>query len=169
MKNTRTPEKGLLVIGIGNSGRRDDGLGWKFTELLAQSVPEKADYEYRYQLQVEDVLLVCQYKKVIFADASHAAISGGFELSSCLPAAHYFFSSHAQSPETILYLAQELYQKEPAAWTMAISGQNWGLGTQLSPAAKENLEKALHFMRETGLPQLQGPEKHHRDYAEYPQ
>jgi hypothetical protein len=105
------------------------------------------DCEFRYQLQVEDVLLVCRYDKVVFADASHTAIEEGFEIKPIQPARHYFFSSHMQSPETILYLAKELYSKTPEAYTLAISGQNWGLGTVLSMTAQENLKKALNFFK----------------------
>ena len=152
MKNSRTEKGKILLIGIGNCGRRDDGLGWKFADLASQFQLKEIDCEYRYQLQVEDVLLVCRYEKVIFADASHADIQEGYELKTCEPAQHYFFSSHMQSPETILYLAKELYNKTPEAYTLAISGHNWGLGTILSKKAQENLQRAFNFFGKIFVP-----------------
>jgi len=147
MKNSRTEKGNILLVGIGNSGRRDDGLGWKFTDMARHLGYKEMDFEFRYQLQVEDVLMVCRYDKVVFADASHTSIKEGFEIKPIKPARHYFFSSHMQSPETILYLAKELYNKTPEAYTLAISGHNWGLGTVLSPEAQNNLQKAFSFFK----------------------
>ncbi len=145
MKNSKTERAGTLLVGIGNSGRKDDGLGWKFTGLVSESDKTFIDCEFRYQLQVEDVLLTCHYDKVIFVDATHEELEDGFELKPCRVAPHYYYSSHMQSPETILYLAKELYNKEPEAYVLAISGKQWGLGTSLSPEAEKNLQKAWSF------------------------
>jgi len=152
MKNSRTEKGDILLVGIGNSGRRDDGLGWKFTGLVNHSGLKMFDCEFRYQLQVEDVLLVCRYDKVVFIDASHSELKEGFELQPCIAAHHYFFSSHIQSPETILYLAKELYNKTPEAYTLAIAGYNWGLGNTLSKEAELNLQKAISFFEEEFVP-----------------
>ena len=145
----------VLLIGIGNSGRGDDGLGWKFTDMLKRYKFDFLDYEYRYQLQVEDTLLISRYNMVIFADASHEILENGFEVKSCTPANHYFFSSHIQSPETILYLANDLYNKQPAAYTVAITGHHWELKTSLSRNAKKNLQSALAFFVEEFLPTIE--------------
>ncbi len=145
----------ILIIGIGNCGRGDDGLGWKFTDMLKRYKFDFLDYEYRYQLQVEDTLLVSQYNKIIFADASHKVLENGFEVKPCTPANHYFFSSHIQSAETILYLANDLYNKQPAAYTIAISGCHWQLKTSLSKEAKKNLQSAFTFFLNSFLPTIQ--------------
>ncbi len=143
MSDLNTDIKKILVIGIGNCGRHDDGLGWKFTELIANHGKGKVDTEFRYQLQVEDSVLVSKYDTVIFADASHSKLKQGFEIHRCKPAAHYFYSSHMQTPESILYLAKELYNKIPKSFVVAIKGHIWGLGTTLSRVAEKNLEKAV--------------------------
>jgi len=145
----------VLLIGIGNSGRGDDGLGWKFTDMLKRYKFDFLDYEYRYQLQVEDTVLITTYDTIIFADASHAKLENGFEVKSCTPSNHYFFSSHIQSPETILYLANDLYNKQPAAYTVAISGCYWELKTSLSKDAKKNLQSAFAFFLNNFLPTIQ--------------
>lgn len=151
MKNINTENSNILLVGIGNCGRRDDGLGWKFADLTRQFKAKGIVCEYRYQLQVEDVLMICRYDKVVFADATHTTIKKGFEIKPCAPASHYYYSSHMQSPETILYLAKELYNKTPEAYTLAISGHNWGLGSMLSREAQENLRKAVDFFQKKFL------------------
>jgi hydrogenase maturation protease len=155
MKNLKTERAKILLIAIGNSGRNDDGLGWKFAEKVQHSIHRLIDVEYRYQLQVEDAALVYKYDKVFFADASHAILENGFEIKACSPADHYFFSSHVQAPETILYLDKELYDKIPEAFTIAIAGDNWGLGTTLSTAAEKNLQSAFDYFITFLLPVTQ--------------
>ena len=64
--NESGTDRKTLLIGIGNSGRSDDALGWKFVDEFAD-YDYLFDLEYRYQLQIEDSELVSRYKKVIFA------------------------------------------------------------------------------------------------------
>jgi len=152
MKRSKTDANGILLFGIGNSGRKDDGLGWKFAELVNLLELPLLDVEFRYQLQIEDVLLICRYNKILFADASHSKLRQGFEYKPCTAAHHYFFSSHLQTPETMLYLAKELYNKSPEALTIAMEGHDWGLGTNLSKTAGVNLQKALSFFKNELFP-----------------
>ena len=42
-----------IILGIGNNGRQDDGLGWAFLDFLEEQ-NTTIDLEYRYQLQIED-------------------------------------------------------------------------------------------------------------------
>ena len=58
-----------IVIGIGNNGRQDDGLGWMFLDFLDEQ-NANIDLEYRYQLQIEDADLISNYDTVIFVDAT---------------------------------------------------------------------------------------------------
>lgn len=148
MNDSKTELKGILLIGIGNTGRNDDGLGWQFADIAAEQFAAEMDIEYRYQLQVEDAELVSTYKLVFFADASVTSLPEGFEIKHCHPAAHYMYSSHAQTPGTVLYLAKELYHHVPVAYTIAVEGNNWGMGTTISKKAIKNLEKAMKAFKE---------------------
>ncbi len=155
MNYSKADKKGILVIGIGNSGRSDDGLGWRFADMLAALETENVDIEYRYQLQVEDALLVSEYAVVIFADASQETLEKGFAIRPCMPGSNYYFSSHMQSAETVLYLAKELYQTKPKAYTLAIAGYDWELGTSLSKQAQQNLLLAFDHFANAFLSELQ--------------
>ncbi|HMO33008.1 MAG TPA: hydrogenase maturation protease [Lacibacter sp.] len=150
---------GLLLIGIGNTARGDDGLGWALADAVDALRLPGVTVEYRYQLQVEDALLLQQYPRVIFADASHDPVPDGAALLPCDAAAHYFFSSHHQSPATILYLAETLYGVRPQAWVLAMGAEGWELGAGLSERAQENLTKALELMREQFYNHIRGEAK----------
>lgn len=152
MKSLKTDLGKILLIGIGNCGRGDDGLGWKFAEFVKRAGNNSIDIEYRYQLQIEDAALISQYDTVIFADASHEILKDGFEMKACFSAGHYFYSSHIQSPGTILYLANVLYNKYPEIYVIGISGHYWNLKTSLSKDAEKNLESAYNFFGSVFFP-----------------
>jgi len=139
--------KKILIIGIGNTGRSDDGLGWKFAEKSEELFRDGCDIEYRYQLQVEDAELISHYDTVIFADAIDNELQKGFSFVKCEPGSEYFFSSHIQSPEAILYLSKTVFGKSPEAFLLKLQGMEWGMKTQLSEVAEKNLKMATSFLK----------------------
>lgn len=143
----KTDQK-ILLIGIGNDSRGDDGLGWKFVELVEAMGLDFIDHEYRYQLQVEDAALISEYDVVYFVDASYEKMDRGFELRTCVALDEEQVSTHAQSPGAILKLANNLYNKFPEAWILAIGGECWELQTCLSAIAEKNLVEATSFFAE---------------------
>ncbi len=146
MSDIKKDKNRILIMCIGNIGRSDDGLGWRFADLLSDMALPNVTIEYRYQLQVEDALLVSEFPIVIFADSTEEPLKNGYAITACPSSTHYFFSSHMQSPENILYLAETLYNKRPEAFTLAIEGENWKLGTELSEKAEQHLNEAFfHF------------------------
>jgi hydrogenase maturation protease len=138
-------EPDLLLIGIGNSSRRDDGLGWAFLEAVEQRPGFQGRAEYRYQLQVEDAALIAEYPTVVFIDAFQGELPGGFRWQACAPAPAFEFTTHALPPEAILFLGDELYGQQPAAYILAIEGEEWGLREGLSARAAGHLQAALAF------------------------
>jgi hydrogenase maturation protease len=146
MKDINQTKK-TLIIGIGNYGRADDALGWKFIDEFSDR-DDLYDFEYRYQLQIEDAELVSKYEKVIFVDASHQSIEKGFSFYNCLPAPTSAFTTHQLNPETVLWLAQELFDVYPRGFVMAIEGTHWELHHGLSEQAEENFKKASAFFED---------------------
>lgn len=138
----------ILLIGIGNNCRGDDGLGWKFIELVESMGLDFIHPEYRYQLQVEDAALISGYDVVYFVDASYEKMEKGFELRPCVAFDEEQVSSHAQSPGAVLKLTNNLYNKFPEAWLLAIAGECWELQTSLSESAEKNLVEAVSFFAE---------------------
>jgi len=139
-------EDKILVLGIGNIGRQDDGLGWLFLDYLQTAKFENLDLEYRYQLQIEDSELLCNYKTVIFVDATKENTNDGFYYRICEASDKHSFSTHELCPETVLFLANNLYQHKPKAFILGIQGYDWNLEIGLSEKAKINLYKAEEFL-----------------------
>jgi hydrogenase maturation protease len=140
------PTKKKLLIGIGNDGRSDDALGWKFLDELSD-LSSSYDFEYRYQLQIEDAELISKYDLVIFVDACHQPLENGFSFYPCIPVPTSTFTTHQLSPETVLWLTGELFGDPPDGYVMAIGGIHWKLHNGLSNKAKENFIKAISYFK----------------------
>ena len=139
-----------IILGIGNNGRQDDGLGWSFLDFLDDQ-HSNIDLEYRYQLQIEDAELISTYATVIFVDATKEYTIDGFYLSPCHPSEEYSFSTHALKPETILYLSNKLYDHNPRASIFGIQGYDWELKIGLSERGNINLNQALEYFKDKVL------------------
>ena len=91
-----------LVLGWGNPGRGDDGLGPALAELLGEGAPAGVEVESDYQLQVEDAAEVAGSERVIFVDADRTGPEP-FSCSRLAPATSASsFSSHSVSPGGLL-------------------------------------------------------------------
>ena len=143
--NQRVPEPETLLIGIGNSGRSDDGLGWAFLDRIQQGAAFGGRVEYRYQLQVEDAALISDMEHVIFVDSYRGELPNGFQLTRCEPLREFAFTTHVLPPGAVLSLCRDLYGRVPRADALMIQGTSWDLHIGMSPEAEKRLEDALQF------------------------
>lgn len=143
------PKKHCIILGYGNPGRQDDGLGVEFAELAERdhSISMLCDVESDYQLNIEDALTISEYEVVVFVDAS-MNLETPFDLKRLKPSMEISFTTHTLSAESLLALCHELYGKVPEAYMLAIKGYQWELGAEMSAQARENLSKAYAFFTE---------------------
>lgn len=134
-----------LLFAIGNNSRQDDGLGWAFGEALEKNDWFDGDVHFRYQLEVEDSELVSHAEEVLFVDAFKDVLPNGFQWKMVEPNADFEFTTHALSPEAVLFFCEQLYGKRPAAHCLLIGGEAWELGEGLTGKGHENLLAALAF------------------------
>jgi hydrogenase maturation protease len=139
-----------LLIGIGNISRGDDGIGWLFADDIESNFGHTISVEKEFQLVVEDALKIIEFDTVVFVDASENKLSDGFEFKKIKTpqVIKTEFTSHAQTPENIIYLASDLFQIENDVYVLEISGQDWELGNGLSAYGRTNLNKAMAFFKE---------------------
>ena len=134
-----------LVIGIGNPGRSDDGVGPRLAEKVESwglpSLRALADY----QLNIEHAAEVADSGLVIFIDASVEA-GRPFSFYRPEPENRNDFSTHAMLPETVLITCREVYGKLPPAYVLAIRGENFAIGESFSDQAAANLAEAERFL-----------------------
>jgi len=139
----------LLVIGYGNPGRQDDGLGPAFADAVARLELSDVQVDSDYQLNVEDAAAAAASAGVLFVDADSAGPEP-FSLRRLAPAADgASFSTHSLRPEAVLALARDLFGAEPETWLLGIRGYQFNeFGEGLSAQAARNLAAALDWARD---------------------
>lgn len=143
-----TPASNVLVIGYGNPGRLDDGLGPAFAEEVEALQLPNVKVESDYQLILEDAALLAEVDIVLFADASVNA-TAPFDCRKVKPADAVSFTSHSVSPGQVLHLAQALFKVATEAYVLGIRGYEFNeYMERMSDRAKANLGEAVQFFRD---------------------
>lgn len=136
----------ILVIGYGNPGRLDDGLGPAFAAALEGLDLSGVTVDSNYQLSVEDAAEVAAHDLVIFADA-HVSCPPPFCFEEIEPRPALSFSSHSVEPPALLALARDLFGARTRGFALGIRGYEFNeFGEALSDEARKNLEEALAFL-----------------------
>ena len=136
---------GVLVIGYGNPGRGDDGLGPALAERVAALDLPGVTVERDYQLTVDHAAMIAAHDRVVFADAM-IGLGEPCRLTpvSAVPVA---MGSHQISPEAALHLAGLLFGHAPPGFILAIRGEEFGqMHEGLSPRAEANLVRAVGML-----------------------
>lgn len=135
----------ILVLGIGNPGRADDGLGAVAAERLESLGLRGVTCDANYQLNIEDALACSRHDVVIFVDAARDLrvpfIWTDVRAEAAVPA-----MTHTMGPGAVLAVCAELYGRKPEAHILAIRGYRWDIGEGLSPRAERNLREAVRFL-----------------------
>ena len=134
----------VLVLGYGNPGRQDDGLGPAVAAGIERLGRANVTVQDNYQLAIEDSILVAGHDVVWFVDA---ATSGeGCTARRVSPALDFTFTSHLLKPEALLAIAGQQFGRHPEAWLLAVRGYEFGLGEGLTAQAQANLAAALNLL-----------------------
>ncbi len=140
----------LLILGVGNPSRGDDALGPLFIErantLLAREVSAgEIELLTDFQLQIEHALDLEGRARVVFVDASVRA-APPFEFTPVTARPEGSPSTHAMSPAAVLDTHRAIVGPPPEAWVLAIRGERFELGEDLSASARAHLDAALAFL-----------------------
>ena len=136
-----------LIIGFGNPGRTDDGLGPALAEAVESWRKPSVAISVDYQLNIEHAAEISEADLVIFIDASTQA-PGPFDFYRLEPDRRKEFTTHAMVPETVLETCRTVYGKTPPAFVLAVRGEKFLLGEGLSSVGKQNMKEAERFLSE---------------------
>jgi hydrogenase maturation protease len=140
-------ETRTLVLGYGNPGRTDDGLGPAAAEAIEAFELPGVRTSANYQLTIEDASDAARCDTVIFIDASKNG-EEPFSVTLVRPTAlASCFVSHLVSPEYILLLCERVYGRTPNAWLIGIRGYDFDFREGLTQRAEENLAHAIAYIR----------------------
>ena len=138
--------RSVLLIGYGNPGRLDDGLGPQLAADLDKRGIPGLTVDSDYQLTVEDADSVARHEVTVFADA---AVTGSepFYFRRLAPGGTVGFGSHSVEPAEVLALSQTLFNRLPEAYVLGIRGYDFNeFGEGLSGRARANLKEAAVFI-----------------------
>ena len=136
----------VLVIGYGNPGRQDDGLGPAAADAIAALAWPGVTVIDDYQLVIENVPTIVEHDVVWFVDAAQSG-PAPYTLQPLLPVFDVSFTSHLVKPEALLAMAKQYFGRVPEAYLLGIRGYHFEFSEGLSEAAQNNLDCALILLK----------------------
>ncbi len=142
---------GLLVLGVGNELRQDDGVGLWLARRLRAEFAGGLEVEETSELDLSLAPRLSACARLLVLDATAQAEAAPFRLLP-LEAAEAIrtprgFATHLFDWGLLLATARDLYGQAPPAELLAVAGERFGYGEGLSPACAGNAEQALVFLR----------------------
>lgn len=138
----------LWILGYGNAGRGDDGLGPALVQALRARGLPGVELSEAYQLMVEHAARLAEVDVAVLVDAAltgpapfvfRAVMAGGGS-----PAR---FSTHVVTPEDLVALARTLYGRCARTFLLGIRGEHFDDYREgLSPAGARHLQAAVDFL-----------------------
>jgi hydrogenase maturation protease len=127
-----------LILGYGNTLRKDDGLGVYAAQSLASlTLPDDVEIRTYQQLSPELSATLAQMDHAIFIDAaltSSGEKPGTIKIRTLRPRISQPGSiTHHFDPETLLAMAESLYGHAPQATLFSVSAASFDLEEGLSP------------------------------------
>jgi hydrogenase maturation protease len=136
----------VLILGYGNPGRRDDGLGPALADAAIAMGIEGVTVVNATQLHVEHAALIAEHDVAILADAD-VSCPAPFVFRPLEAREEVPFTTHLLSPEVLLTLAHRYYDAKARGYLLGIRGYEFdGFGEELSERARKNLDAAVRFL-----------------------
>ncbi len=137
----------ILIIGIGNTFRCDDGLGIYIADKLSK-ILKKVDIKKVHQLDIVLVSEIKDYNQVIFIDCHQDENLNNVYIKKINPENYNpSFTSHISSPSKLLSLTENLYKKTPTCYLVAVKGYKFSISDKISSDAKKNVKKAIYEIK----------------------
>lgn len=137
----------VLLLGYGNPGRLDDGLGPALAAQVEYLALPGVTVQSDYQLCLEDAEAAARHDVVIFADAA-ASGAEPFSFQRVEPSSGLGFSTHSLQPDVVLGLAQQLFGSRTDGYVLGIRGYAFNdYEESLTDQGRANLAAAVAFVR----------------------
>lgn len=137
----------LLILGIGNTLRTDDGIGAYVCSRLARLPLNNTVIEYAHQLQTEWLETLSSYEAVILVDARADDRENVSFHPLAVGTGPYTTSSHYLDAGILAALAGGMFLVSPAIRVCSIPGYDFSLGEGLSPGGMQKADEAYEILR----------------------
>ncbi len=136
----------ILLIGFGNPGRLDDGLGPAAAAALEALQLPGVTVDSDYQLTVEDAEAAARHRVAILVDAAEVGPEP-FSVRRLTPGRELSFSTHSVSAEAVIGMARSLFAGEVVGYIVGVRGYAFNaFAERLSERAQANLDQAVAWL-----------------------
>jgi hydrogenase maturation protease len=136
----------LLIIGYGNTLRRDDGVGPRAVAAVEELRLPGVCTIACPQLTPEMADPLSRAGAAVFVDAA-VDHPGQMRLCRLFPSGSSQILAHTADPSVLLALARDAFGRAPEAWMLTIPAEALGFGEELSPTATRGIRKAVRALR----------------------
>ena len=138
----------VLVIGIGNPLRSDDGLGWVVADQLSARSEEHLQVLKVHQLTPELAEGISEVDLAIFVDAGAHGTPGTLTCDPVSTSDAHLRFSHDVTPATLIQMSKTLYGRAPSAHLVCVAGKSFEHGESLSAEMVAAVPKVIGKVRE---------------------
>jgi len=144
---------GVVVVGVGNAYRGDDGAGLAVAERLRERVPAGVDVVTCEQEASRVIDAIEDREAAVLVDASSSGSAPGtvhrFDASAdAVPARAFRSSTHAFGVGEAVELARALGKLPPRVVVFGVEGKEFAAGEGLSPAVAAAVEPVAEAVLE---------------------
>lgn len=148
MMNKDEPRKDLLVIGVGNTLREDDGVGIYLVNRLNNHFSFRLNC---IEVCEPDIILaqkIAEFENLLIIDAI-INDNSSFKLITVEPAKSFIpsgFVTHIFNWGIILAMSEKFFGNAPKSEILGVSAFYFGFSESISPTCNDNAEKAFNFL-----------------------
>jgi hydrogenase maturation protease len=143
----------VLVVGVGNDLRGDDGAGRAVVEQVTRAAVPGVRAIWSQQLVPELIEPLAAARLVLFVDAAHPEArhasrpdaTAGAVVRPIEPGPPAV-AGHSADPAALLGLARLAGYPVPSAYLISVPAGELGIGTELTPAARDAVTAAVHVV-----------------------
>jgi hydrogenase maturation protease len=146
MVNAR-PTPRVVVIGYGNPLRRDDGVGWRVAETIAQRWGERVTVLMGQQPVPEWAAVLAEADVAFIVDAS-VSVGPRVRLRRLPPAtaSEHGRPAHQLGPHYLVWLSQAIYGSAPVTYLLPLPAENLEFGEGLSAPTARAADQAVRLL-----------------------
>lgn len=123
-----------VVLAYGNPLREDDGVAWAVAERVRELDPG-LNVLTVHQLTPELAEVLSEAESAVFVDARVGETPGELSIALIEPVERRPGMTHTIGPETLLFYSLRLFGRAPRGALVTVTGERFGMGQGLSPAA----------------------------------
>lgn len=148
VKRVQVYQTTFLVIGYGNLGQGDDGVGQSVAQAVSDWGLPYVDAMAVSQLKLDLVDAIANSEYVLFVNACHHKLNCHTQITPISPGVNQDEQqgpvlAYPCNPKYLLNLSQTLHGRQPQAWLLETPAENFETGEPLSNMAQEGISRTL--------------------------